>query len=193
LGGNGTVGGATTINGNGIHAPGATLGAIGIQTFSSSLTYISGSTFEWDLDAPSVGGGDPGRQGTYDQVEVATGAVSVLSGAIFKIDLADANFSSEFWNSTRTWDNIFTGSGSPSLFGTSDTFTEFTGTDGAVAADGTVAGEGYFYFTGSTLNWIQGGGLSAIPEPGGLLALGCLIGSGLCLRSRRRGAGPQLG
>jgi len=30
------------------------------------------------------------------------------------------------------------------------------------------------------------GTLTAIPEPGSLLALGCLLGSGVCLRSRRR-------
>jgi hypothetical protein len=39
--------------------------------------------------------------------------------------------------------------------------------------------------TGSFIN-LTAGALTAIPEPGSLLALGCLVGSGALLRSRRR-------
>ena len=80
-----------------------------------------------------------------------------------------------------------TGSGSPNL----TNFTSFSGTGGQVASDGTVAGQGYSYFSGSTLNW-QMGSLTPIPEPGARVALGCLVGSGLCLRSRRRHGDPSM-
>ena len=38
-----------------------------------------------------------------------------------------------------------------------------------------------------------GGSLTPVPEPGSLVALGCLVGSGAFLRTRRRSAAPQLG
>lgn len=176
----------------GTHTPGTAAAAIGIQTFGSSLTYSKDSTFVWDLSAP--GSSDTEfDQGSYDRV-AAAGAVSVISGAVFKIDLAGADFSTTFWDSNRSWDDVFTGSGTAHMFNSSSTtFTTFAGTRVQVTADGTVAGQGQFYFTGSTLNWRLLSELTPIPEPGGLLALGCLVGSGLCLRTRRRGAGPQLG
>ena len=183
LGGIGTVGGNTVIEGGGFHTPGATSGAIGTQTFSGSLTFNSGSTFVWDLSAPGSSG-TMANQGTYDQVS-ATGAISVESGAIFKIDVAGATFDTSFWDSTRTWDNVFTGSGTPHLFDGGDTtFTGFSGTGDQVAYDGTVAGQGRFFFTGSTLNWTTE--LTAIPETANLISLGCLVGAGVFLRSRRR-------
>jgi len=126
----GTLGGATSVFG--IHAPGATLGAVGTETFSSSLTYNSGSTFKWDLSGSTLGsptGTD--RQGSYDQV-VASGALSVISGAIFEIDLTGLTgngsaFSGSFWDSHRTWSDVFSGSGVTSMDGT---LFSFSGTDG---------------------------------------------------------------
>jgi len=130
LGGSGTLGGATSVFG--IHAPGATLGAVGTETFSSSLTYNSGSTFKWDLSGSTLGsptGTD--RQGSYDQV-VASGALSVISGAIFEVDLTGLTgngsaFSGSFWDSHRTWSDVFSGSGVTSMDGT---LFSFSGTDG---------------------------------------------------------------
>jgi len=186
LGGSGVLGGATTIASGGIHAPGdpATSGGLGIQSFSSSLTYSSGAIFAWELNGAGFGS-DPLNQGSYDQVQ-ATGAITVLSGAIFRIELAATDFTDAFWDSSRTWDNIFTGSGTPHLFNnTNDTFTGFACSSGLIAADGAVDGEGKFSFDGTTLTWHQGD-ISAIPEPGSWLALGGLIGCGLCLRTRRR-------
>ena len=186
LGGNGTLGGATTINSGGFHAPGdpATNGGIGIQSFSSTLNYDTGAIFEWDLSGARFGSGAL-NQGTYDQVQ-ATGAITVLSGAIFQIELAGSDFADSFWDTPRTWDNIFTGSGTPHLFNdTNGTFTGFGGSSGWIAADGTVAGEGKFSFDGSTLIWLQGE-FSSIPEPGNWLVLCGLVGTGVCLRTRRR-------
>jgi len=178
LGGIGALGGATTIESGGTYAPGETAGAIGKQTFSSSLTYNSGSIFEWDLNGTTS---ETSPQGTYDQVEAA-GAVSVISGAMFKIVLTDSNFTNTFWDENRTWDNIFTGNGVSSLNGKLFSFGGSDGTNG-LASNGTVAGRGQFAFNGTTLNWTSG--ISAIPEPASLLALAGLLGSGLCLRSRR--------
>lgn len=190
LGGNGTVGGATTINSGGIHAPGASPGAIGTQTFNAALTYNSGSTFKWDLSGATLGSpSGTNNQGSYDEV-VAGGTLSVISGAIFEVDLAGltgngSNFTGSFWDYHRTWSNVFTGAGVTSMDGTLFSFGGSDGNGMTVASNGSVAGEGYFYFTGSTLNW-DVGGLTPIPEPGTWVALGCLVGSGLCLRSRRR-------
>ena len=170
LKGTGTVGGATTINGT--HAPGA-IGAPGPQTFSSTLNYGSGSVFEWDLNAS---GSDTGtsNQGSYGQV-VANGAVSGAS--VFTVALGTNSFTDAFWDTNKTWSNIFTGTGAPSNL--ASLFTTFGGTN--VASDGTVAGQGYFTFNGgSTLTW------TAVPEPTTALA-GMLLGAGL-LR-RRRGCG----
>lgn len=49
-----------------------------------------------------------------------------------------------------------------------------------------VNGNMYMPF-GSVVSQVRAFGLTAIPEPGSLLALGLLVGSGICLRSRRNG------
>ncbi|MEI6604310.1 MAG: autotransporter-associated beta strand repeat-containing protein [Verrucomicrobiota bacterium] len=183
LGGIGVLGGATTINSGGIYAAGEMAGAIGKQTFGGSLTYNSGSIFEWDLNGATFGS-DASPLGTYDQVE-AVAAVSVGNGAIFKIVLSDANFTHTFWDENRKWDNIFTGNGTASINGKLFRFGG-SGSSSGLSSDGTVAGRGQFSFNGATLNWITGEGISAIPEPGSLLVLASLLGSGLCLRSRRQ-------
>ena len=171
LKGSGTVGGNTTISGT--HAPGA-VGTPGQQTFAGTLTYNSGSIFEWDLNAAT---NDPGantsNSGTYGQV-AATGTVGGTSS--FKVVLGTNSFTSAFWDTNKTWTNIFTGSGVTTgtlanLFGTFDTST-------GVDSTGHVAGQGYFTFNSSnTLTW------TAVPEPTSALA-GLLLGAGL-LRRRR--------
>ena len=57
-----------------------------------------------------------------------------------------------------------------------------------------------FEFTPNTSSGVQRfdnigivGSLTPVPEPGSLVALGCLVGSGAFLRTRRRSAAPQLG
>ena len=184
LGGVGTLGGSITLDSGATYAPGETAGAVGRQTLGGSLTCNSGSIFEWDLNGTAFGS-DTSPQGTYDQVEAA-GAVSVSSGAIFKIVLADSSFSNSFWDESRKWDNIFTGAGVVSLNGK---LFSFAGNDGSTgpSSNGTVAGRGQFSFNGASLSWTAGEGISAIPEPASLLALAGLLGSGLCLRRRGNG------
>jgi autotransporter-associated beta strand protein len=174
LAGQGTVTGSTRIGGSGTHAPGGSA-AVGTQTFAGALNYASGSIFEWDLSAASTS--DPGvvsnaLTGTYDKV-VASGAVTGGS-AVFKIVLAGNSFTDAFWNTNKSWTDIFgTGSGSTAL---ASIFTTFSPT-GGLASNGVVTGQGQFSFTGNTLNW------TAVPEPTSAL-VGVLIGAGL-LRRRR--------
>ena len=184
LGGGGIIAGATTIaaaNGGvvGTHAPGISgVGnGVGTQNFSTTLAYGSGSIFEWDLAAASTA--DPGvvangLTGTYDQV-VSTGAVTG-GAAVFKVVIGGNSFTDAFWDTNKSWTNIFTGAGAPTLL--SHIFSSFSAT-GGLDSSGGVAGQGLFSFNGSTatLNW------TAVPEPTSALAA-ILLGAGL-LRRRR--------
>ena len=184
LGGGGTIGGATVIseaNGGaaGTHAigiPGVASG-VGTQTFSSTLTYGSGSIFEWDLIASTV---DPGaneaNSGSYDRL-IANGAAGSVSGmsAVFNIVLGGNSFATAFWDTHKSWTDIFTGPGTPTNLGV--LFSSFSGS--GIEPSGLVSGRGQFSFNGtSTLTW------TAVPEPTNALA-GVLLGAGL-LRRRRR-------
>ncbi|MGL5018639.1 MAG: autotransporter-associated beta strand repeat-containing protein [Luteolibacter sp.] len=178
FGGSGTIGGATTFTGNSIHAPGSATATVGTQTFSSTVTYGTGSIFEWDIQAAStidLGVVSDTSTGAYDQV-VTTGAVTGDS-ALFKIVLAGNSFTDAFWNTNKSWTNIFTGAGSPATL--SALFSGFDAS-GGVGATGIVDGQGQFSFAGSsaTLNW------TAVPEPSSAL-VGLVLGAGLL---RRRSA-----
>jgi autotransporter-associated beta strand protein len=186
LGGGGSIGGATSIAaaGSGVvgaHAVGVTgvSNGVGTQTFTSTLDYGSGSIFEWNLqaiDTADIGVVADGATGTYDKV-IASGAANSVtgSGAIFKIVLGGNAFTDAFWNTDKTWTDIFSGTGAPANL--ASIFTTFGGSN--VNTDGTVTGRiGNFTFNGSsTLTW------SAVPEPSSALA-GLLIAAGL-LRRRR--------
>ena len=165
LGGSGTVGGATTIQSGGHLAVG---NSPGTQTFSSTLTFEPGSIFDWDLNADTADTGT-GNQGTYDKV-IANGTVSGTS--VFTVALGSNAFTNAFWDTNKSWSDLFTGSGS---FNLASIFTTFGGS--GVATDGMVAGQGQFTFTTNTLNW------TAVPEPTSALA-GLIITAGL-LRRRR--------
>jgi autotransporter-associated beta strand protein len=186
LGGNGTVGGATTFTGASIHAPGSAAATVGTQAFSSTVTYGTGTIFDWDLNTV-VGGDltDPGvvanaATGIYDQV-TATGAITATgSNAVFKIVLAAGDsFADAFWNTHKSWNNIFTG-GSGSATNLAAIFSSFDAS-GGLDATGLVAGRGQFTLSSSsnTLTW------TAVPEPTTALA-GLLLTAGL-LRRRRKG------
>ncbi len=181
LGGNGTVGGATTFAGASTHAPGSAAATVDTQTFSSTLNYATGSIFVWDLSATNLT--DPGLENlggaTYDKV-VAGGAITgsgVVDKAVFKIVLGSNSFTDAFWDTNKSWSDIFTG-GSGSATNLAALFSGFDAS-GGVGATGIVTGRGQFTFNGSstTLNW------TAVPEPTSALA-GLLITAGL-LRRRR--------
>ncbi|MEO5716092.1 MAG: autotransporter-associated beta strand repeat-containing protein [Luteolibacter sp.] len=171
----GTIGNSVSINNGAILAAGGQ-NAIGTATVTTSTTLNSGSIFAWDLDAPT---GDTlpntSDQGSYDQLKTASVSGS---GSVFQIVLnAGDSFADGFWDTNKTWTNIFTDAGNAAISWTS-LFSGFAAT-GGVSNTGVVAGQGQFTFNGSnTLQW------SAVPEPTSAF-VGLLVGAGL-LRRRRK-------
>jgi fibronectin-binding autotransporter adhesin len=179
LGGNGTVGGATTLAGTSIHAPGSAAATVGKQSFSSSVTYNSGSIFEWNLAAtPS----ETGRGTSYDAVNAAS--LGVTSGAIFRVVLDGAqDFSESFWNTNRTWSDIFKTGDAGSNLSIASIFTGTTQYYNVNSGDlGIPTAQGSFTISGSNLNW------TAIPEPSTALG-GLLLTAGLLRRRRKQTEG----
>ncbi len=181
LGGSGTVSGTATVQFGGIHSVGAvaTGGAEGVgkQSFSSTVTYSTGSIFEWSLAAvPS----ETGRGTSYDAVNAAS--LGSTTGAIFRVVLNDTqDFTSNFWDSDRTWSDIFktvdevSSLSIASIF--SGTVQYYNGGGTTLASISAPTAQGAFTFSGTDLKW------SAVPEPSSALA-GLLIAAGL-LRRRR--------
>lgn len=177
LSGSGTITPAVTVTSGNTHAPGV-VGDPGTQRFAGSLTYATGSIFEWDLDAPaSDSGTDAADAGSYDRV-VAGGAV--IGSSIFKVVLGTNGFTQAFWDTNKSWTDLFTkGLGSADL---ALIFTSFGG--GGVASNGRVDNQGLFRFTGDTLYWYaQAGDSAVLPEPTSAMAA-LLLAAGL-LRRRR--------
>jgi autotransporter-associated beta strand protein len=161
-----------TVTIEGTHAVGNSPGS---QTIDGNLSYSGASSiFEWDLNATAT---DPGAEtansGTYDQVNV-TGDLGG-SGAVFKVVLGANTFADAFWDTSKTWSNVFTVTGSPTNLET--IFTTVQWFQGATDMTGSTVTRGSFSVNGSTLTW------SAVPEPTSAL-VGLLIGAGL-LRRRR--------
>ena len=99
LGGSGTVGGATTING--IHSPGNA--AAGVQTFSNDLTYGGGSSVLWELFADTTSG----RGTSFDGINVG-GDLTFANATTLELDFSQGNVDwggSNFWGlyNTREW------------------------------------------------------------------------------------------
>lgn len=115
LGGSGTVGGATTISG--IHSPG---NSPGIQTFSSDLSYTTGSSVLWELNGNSATQGSP--TALFDQIVVA-GNLGFLGSTTLDLSFvasgSGVNWSDTFWDSSRSGTNgwlIYDVAGSTSDF-----------------------------------------------------------------------------
>jgi len=171
--GTGTVGGNTTINSGALLAPGAA--GVGKESFTGNLTLGSTSSiFEWELAATPA---ETGRGTSYDAVNVA-GTLGG-NGAIFRVVLNGAqNFSESFWDTNRTWTDIFkTADGGSnvniaSVFGSVEYWNSTTNL-------GTPTSQGSFTISGSSLTW------TAVPEPSGTLA-GLLLGAALLRRRSNR-------
>ena len=108
LGGNGTVGGATTIAANAALSPGNSPGNL---TFNNGLT-LAGA-YKWELAALSTS--SPGTN--FDTVTVTAGNVNI-TGASMNLTLGGFAPSSDvFWTSNQTWTGILNNTGAGSLTG----------------------------------------------------------------------------
>ncbi len=142
--------------------------SVGTQTFTNTLTFGSGAIFSWQVN--TGGTADPGantaNQGTYDKV-VANGAAGSVTGgaAVFRIAIGGSAFTDAFWDTNKTWSDVFSGAGTPAALGT--VFSGFAGT--GIDANGYVTGQGQFTFVGSTLKWTAG---ATPPTAYGLWATG---------------------
>lgn len=173
LTGNGTVGGNTTLSNGATHSAGG-IGTVGLQTFdkagaaTTNLSYGSGSIFSWTLDSALA----QTRGVGYDAVNV-TGNLTGSADAIFQVDIGSGSFTDTFWDTARSWDDIFMGSN-----GAKADWTSIFG-GGLRSAD--TLGQGSFSFSGNSLVWNPV--YSPVPEPTSALA-GLLLVAGI-LRRRR--------
>ena len=138
----------------GTQQPGGTT-AGGTHTFTNTLTYGSAAVFAWQVN--TLAAGDPGantdNHGSYDKV-IANGAPGSVTGgaAVFRITIANSAYSDAFWDTNKSWSNIYSGTGAPSSLAA--VFSSFAGAN--VDSNGFVTGQGQFTFVGSTLQWTAG-------------------------------------
>ena len=125
-GNGGIIGGNTTINAGGKLAMGnGTAESIGTETFNGTLAFAATSIFEWDLNAPTTDQAGS-NQGSYDKV-VNNNATAMGGTSVFNVVLATGDsYSNAFWNTDKTWTNVFSGTGLASDL--SAIFTSFSGT-----------------------------------------------------------------
>jgi hypothetical protein len=158
--GGGTIGGNVTVAG--VHSIGG-FGPTGTQTFSNSLSYSSGSIFEWNLNTAT---------NAFDSLVIGdSGSLTVANGAVFKIFSTTA-FTDSFWNTPRSW-SVMDG------FDMSNFSLAYVA-NSQVPTSSSIASEGFFSFTsesGSSLVW------TPVPEPTSALS-GLLIAGGLWRRRR---------
>ncbi len=183
LGGSGSISGATTISSGGLHTAGTSVttatptATLARETFTTGITYDAGSIFEWNLtanEASSVGT----RGIDYDAVNTASLA-SNGALAVFRVVLEGSqNFSENFWNSNRTWGDIFTNIAANSSLNIATVFqstVEYYNSAGLLS--NVAATQGNFTISGSTLSW------TPVPEPTSAL-VGLLITAGMMRRRR---------
>ncbi len=176
LGGSGTIAGAVTVNG-GILSPGASIESL----TTGALTLNTGSTFVYEMDSSA-------HSSVAADFQKVTGTLT-LSGSVNLTlsDVADSptafapNTTLSLINYAGVWNHgYFTYAGNQLTDG--EVFTAGLNTwqirYGATTGGLNFATE-YTPPSGSFVN------LTAVPEPGSLLVLGCLIGSGALLRMRR--------
>ena len=168
LTGFGGVTGATVIGSFGTHNAGDS--GAGTQSLSSSLTYSSGSIFQWDIDVN-------GASETHDKV---TSTSLGGAGAEFKILLGSGDsFADTFWSTNHDWaaSDLFGASNVnanlATIFNSTNTTTNF----GANSVYGTFSFTSTGSGPGNQLTW------TAVPEPTSALA-GILLGAGLLRRKR---------
>ncbi len=180
LGGTGGIAGAVTIN-DGILSPGTS-----IQSLSSGALTFNGGTFEYEMNSSAV----PSLAADFQRIDGrAQDTNLVLNGTVY-LTLTDLASSPDAFAAGTTltlinyagkWNGGFFTYGTNTLEN-HEVFTAGRNTwqinYGATTGGMNFASE--YNFSGSFVT------LTAIPEPGSLLAIGCLVGSGAFLRARRR-------
>lgn len=182
----GTLSGTGTINGaavlNGILSPGdaantsarlaaATLNLKSSSTFADQLNSNSISTANLQVVTTSGGLTLDASNGAYLSLS-DLGATQLAAGTVVSL----VNYAGTLNG------GYFTLAGPNTLLTPNSTFTLGANTWQITYAD-TTGGSNAAGLSGHFINLTT---LTAVPEPGSLLALGCLVGSGAMLRSRRR-------
>ncbi len=164
-----TIGSTLTVNNGSILAVGdAANTSTATATVNGATTFNNDSIFSWDIN-------DTGM--SYDKLVTSGIAGEVISGdAIFRIVASDDLVSNSFWNSSKTWTDIFTTNGSAGIENWAEIFGSSVSVVNSSFNSITPVG-GSFSVSGNTLIW------TAVPEPSSVLA-GFLITAGL-LRRRR--------
>lgn len=180
LGGSGTIRGATIING--VHSPG---NSPGLQTFTSGLTYNTGSSLTWELIEDTLG-----VRGThFDGIDVTGGTLTINSGVTSNLVFNGAgslvNWGDDFWNVDRQW-LVFDNANAPSLSPGSIFGTINVSADGASNSFASIR-------AGASFSWSQSGNdlflnyhsITAVPEPSSLALIGVVFASAAFVRRRK--------
>ncbi|MEI6607608.1 MAG: autotransporter-associated beta strand repeat-containing protein [Verrucomicrobiota bacterium] len=181
LGGHGIISGAVTVESGGTLSPGASIATL----TSGALTLNSGSTFAYEMNSQDrtadlqVVSGDLTLDSSDGHKVYLTVADLAGTPQAFPTTLSLINYSGAFSGGFFTYvdaENVETPlpDGAQFTLGANTWKISYTATVGGL----NVPGED----TGRFINLTN---LTAIPEPGSLLALGSLLGLGLCLRRRK--------
>ena len=175
LGGHGSIAGAVTVESGGTLSPGASIATL----TSGTLTLNSGSTFAYEINS---------EERTAD-LQVVNGDLTLDSSEGHKVYLsvADLAIHPEAFSTTLSLIR-YTGAFSGGFFTYGDTSlpegAQFTLGANTWKITYTASAGGLNVPLGDAGHFINLTNLTAIPEPGSLLALGSLLGIGLCLRRR---------
>ncbi len=186
LGGTGSIAGAVTLNGGSL-APGASIGSLAV---GGDLTFATATTFAYEMNHSAA------AEATGDLLLVSGNSLSLAkaTGEKVYLTLSDLAASSGAFapNSTTlsliqyagNWNGGFFTYGTNEL-SDGEQFTDAYSNHWTIRYAAEVGGANFASAIAGS-HFITLSNLTAIPEPGSLLALGCLVGSGMFLRSRRR-------
>jgi autotransporter-associated beta strand protein len=179
LGGTGSLTGAVTVTG-GTLSPGAS-----VESFSTGAVTLAGGTFEYETNhraLPAAAGdllianGNLTLTGTVNltltDLALPTGAFTANSTTLTLIQYAG------------TWNGGFFTYNTNELTN-NESFEDTYGNNWKITYNATSGGSNFATELLGGGSFVTLSNLTAVPEPGSLFAIGCLIGSGALLRSRR--------
>ena len=180
----GSIVGSASVNG--ILATGG-VSTIGKLT-SGALTFGIGSTFAFDMNHGAV---LPDDANNLADLQIVNGNLTLPKTGIADLVLNDtagtfaANTTTlSLIQYAGTWNGGFFSYGGTSL-GNNQPFTDVNGNHWKITYNSDIGGLNFATAIPGS-HFVTLSNLTAVPEPGTLLALGCLIGSGAFLRTRRR-------